>query len=764
MTVGTIENNSTKATVSIGGMTCASCAASVQKAAARLPGVADVSVSLARGRANVLFDSSRTTAEAVATAIRQAGYTAAVADGDRPVPSSDDQHAEHAAAWKNRAIVGLALWLPVELLHWIYRFIAPMRMNHLSWIDSLSVVTSTIAIVYVGSAFYRSAFAALKHRTSNMDTLISMGASVAYGYSAVALIGFLAGSWHALPELYFMEASGLLALISLGHAMEARARNAAGSAIRELLNLAPSTALRFDNDDRTLEVPVAELQVGDRVLIRPGDRIPIDGIVLDGSTSVDESMLTGEALPVSRTIGDSVFGGTINVDGRLTIRATRVGAETSLSQIIKLVETAQDSKPPVQKLADRIAAVFVPSVLLIALITAVGWFAWATVHHWDSAHTWATIARSVCSVLIIACPCALGLAVPAAILVGTGVGARRGILIRDIDAIQQAELIDTVVLDKTGTITRGKPVVSKIDPAGEMSADTLLGLAAAAEQYSSHPLAKAILDHAQTLDVAIANCSEFQNVPGFGIVAEVNGRKLLVGNGALLSRHGLTPPTVETTSVFVAEQHEQGVPHLLGRIALTDEMKADSADAIVRLRRLNMRLLLLSGDNAFAARAVGAAVGISDVQAEVKPGDKAAAIQKRRFDGQIVAMVGDGINDAPALAAADLGIAIGSGSDIAKETGGIVLINGSLMGVADAIELSRATMRIIRQNLFLAFIYNVLAIPLAAFGLLNPLIAAGAMALSDVTVIGNALRLKFHGRGSATVDEHRACGDANHRH
>ncbi|MBV8781000.1 MAG: cadmium-translocating P-type ATPase [Phycisphaerae bacterium] len=760
MTVADPPETSTHATVSVGGMTCASCAASVNKAASRLPGVTECAVSLSRGRAAITFDPARTSADAVADAIREVGYTAHVEEADSNSISRDDEHARHALAWRNRAIVGVALWLPIETLHWIHRLTSFHAMHGLHWIDWLSIITSSIAMVYVGSAFYRSAWAALRHRTTNMDTLISMGATVAYGYSAVALIGYLAGAWTTLPDLYFMEAAGLLALISLGHAMEARARTAAGRAIRELLELAPATAWRFSADaNLPAEVPVAELHVGDRLLVRPGDRVPIDGIVIEGSSSIDESMLTGESLPVARAIGDKVFGGTINHDGRLTIRATAVGSETSLAQIIRLVETAQDSKPPVQKLADQIAAVFVPAVLLIALITAVAWFTWGTAHHWDSGHIWMMLARSTCSVLIIACPCALGLAVPAAILVGTGIGARRGILIRNIDAIQQAEKIDSIMLDKTGTITRGKPVVSAIEPADGISTNELLRLAAAAEQYSQHPLAKAIVAYARQGELTIPPADQFQSEPGFGIIARVDGRSLFVGNQRLLERYRVTVPMADTTSVFVAEQTGDSLARLLGRITLSDELKSDSAAAVERLRRLKMQLQLLSGDNPSAVRAVAKAVGIGEVKAEIRPAEKAAIVNKCRSAGRTVAMVGDGINDAPALAAADLGIAIGSGSDIAKETGGIILVSGSLHGVADAIDLSRATMRVIRQNLFLAFIYNVLAIPLAAFGLLNPLIAAAAMALSDVTVIGNALRLKYLALGGS-----KACADQHHLH
>ena len=531
-------------------------------------------------------------------------------------------------------------------------------------------------------------------------------------------------------------------------------------------------------------VPVADLNIGDRVLVRPGDRVPIDGVVTDGRSAVDESLLTGEPLPVSRGPGDAVIGGTVNTDGRLVVRVSRTGGQTALAQIVRLVEKAQSDKPPVQKLADRISAVFVPAVLGVALVTGLGWYAWGHAHGWESARTWAMLAKSVCSVLIIACPCALGLAIPAALMVGTGRGAKRGILIRDIDALQKAEKIDTVVLDKTGTVTRGKPTVAEVVPLNGVADVEVLRVAALAEQYSEHPLAKAITAEARRRGLSPGDPDSFNNEPGLGVVASTGGRTFLVGSDTLIEKYagtgGGSPDSdgkstsgernrAGRTLVHVAER-TAGSVRRLGVIAISDEVKSDSRAAVAALRAMGLRTVLLTGDNADAARAVAEAVGIDDVRARVTPGQKAEVIRALQSPPPAaadpanpanpgnpqskiqnpksppppfrVSMVGDGVNDAPALARADLGIAIGSGSDVAKEAGDIVLVSGSLLGVAAAIRLSRATMRTIRQNLFLAFAYNVLAIPLAAFGLLNPLVAAAAMALSDVTVLGNALLLR----------------------
>jgi Cu+-exporting ATPase len=739
----------------------------VQKAARALPGVQSIDVNLARGKAAIRFDPAQVNPQQVSDAIIAAGYSATPheegADAGAAESKRVQRQSDEARAWFRRALVGTLLWLPLEIIHWItqipgHSHTLPAQSTVMGW---ASLILSAISIVYVGSQFYASAFRAMKLRTSNMDMLISLGASVAFGYSLIYFLGGLIGLLAPpnLHQLYFMEAAGLLALISLGHWLEARARQSAGSAIRQLLDLAPSIALRLDERGEPHEVPTAQLQINDRVLIRPGDRIAGDGVVEQGRSSVDESMISGEPLPVTRVPGDNVIGGTVNQDGRLTVRVTRTGRQSALAQIVQLVETAQSSKPPVQKLADQVAGVFVPVVLAIALLTGIGWYAWGSTHGWSAAATWDHIANAVCSVLIIACPCALGLAVPTALMVGTGRGAKKGILIRDIDALQKAEKIDTVVLDKTGTITLGKPVVNEVISLSGMPSDEILRLAAAAEQFSEHPLARAIMANAKERGIRYPDPDHFNNEPGFGIIAEVEKRKLLVGSSSLLKHHGENagvgsdvPIAPGSTHIFVAQLHSDGRIERLGLVSVSDQIKSDSMQAIDELHRLNLRTVLLTGDNRAAADAVAKRVGIDDVRAEVKPGEKAAVIRELQSPSNrnspigirksSIAMVGDGINDAPALAQADLAIAIGGGSDIAKETGDIVLVSGSLTGVATAIRLSRATMRTIRQNLFLAFLYNVLAIPLAAFGLLSPLVAAAAMALSDVTVIGNALLLR----------------------
>ncbi|HWE00885.1 MAG TPA: heavy metal translocating P-type ATPase [Tepidisphaeraceae bacterium] len=745
--------------IDVSGMSCASCVAHVEKAVLSLAGVEQCDVNLARGRARVRYHPSQTSPLAVAAAISRGGYEATPeatddASGDAEGKRLERQRHEESG-WRRRAIVGVVLWLPMEAAHWLTQLLGGHAFHHAAaqstWLGWAALICSTIAMAYVGGRFYQSAWAALRRRTSNMDTLISMGASVAYGYSLIYFIGGLRGTWPppSMHELFFMEAAGLLALISLGHWLEARARQSAGSAIHQLLELTPAIALRASDDGSAFtEISVSAIKIGDKLLVRPGDRVPIDGVVIEGQSNVDESMISGEPIPIPRAAGNPVVGGTINQDGRLIIRVTRTGAQTALSQIIRLVENAQSTKPPVQKLADRISAVFVPTVLAIALVTGFGWYGWG--HHldWPAGQTWAAVARAVCSVLIIACPCALGLAVPATVMVGTGAGARRGILIRDIDALQNAEKIDVVVLDKTGTITQGKPAVTDIvmhDGAGD-SNDVLL-LAASAEQFSAHPLARAIVAEARARRLKLATPEKFSSESGSGVAAEINGRTLLVGSAALIGSDGaagghLAGISAGQTHVHVAWRGAAGSNERLGTIVIADQLKSDSIASIGELHRMKLRTILLSGDNRAAAESVARQVGIDDVRAEVKPADKAAVIRELQSDGFRVAMVGDGINDAPALATADLGIAIGGGSDIAREAGDIVLLSGSLGGVAAAIRLSKGTMRKIRQNLFLAFIFNVIAIPLAAFGLVNPLIAAAAMALSDVTVVTNALLLR----------------------
>jgi Cu+-exporting ATPase len=783
----------TTATLNVAGMSCASCVAHVAKAARAVPGVGEVAVNLAGGRANVTFDPARTGPAAVAAAISAAGYAAepagvASAEGEE---RRIESQARHAAAWFRRAAVGVALWLPVELAHWLLPIFGVHAHQSMLW---AAVVTSTLAVAYVGSAFYRSAWAALRHRTSNMDTLIALGVTVAYGYSLAYLIGGWARLWPApmADQLYLMEASALLALISLGHWLEAAARRSAGRAIRHLMDLSPAVALRLPEGvgsgelevgrlDRpeSSELPtphsqlptpvaVADLDVGDRVLVRPGDRVPTDGVVVDGASGVDESMLTGEPLPVRRAIGDAVVGGTVAVDGRLVVRVTKVGAETALAQIVAMVERAQDSRPPVQRLADRVSAVFVPAVLGIALVTAVGWTAWGLGHGWPAATTAGRTATAACAVLLVACPCALGLAVPAALMVATGLGARRGILVRDIDALQMAERVSIVAMDKTGTLTRGRPAVAAVVPADGSTDDDVLGPAAAAEQFSAHPLAKAIVAAAKSRGIAIATPAAFDTVAGSGVTATVDGRAVAVGSAVMLAERGIDVPPLDGGAAGQTVVCVGVDGRFVGHLALADEVRPDAAAVVAELRSMGVTTVMLTGDGRAAADAVAAAVGIRTVHADVRPGGKADVIRSlghrsgssvdhpleapavhpgpRRGWGTTalggVAMVGDGINDAPALAAADLGIAVGSASDVAKEAGGILLVGESLAGVASALRLGRATMRVIRQNLFWAFSYNVVAIPLAASGHLSPAWSAAFMAASDLAVLGNALRLR----------------------
>ena len=772
--------NQDDATASLGvdGMTCMGCVSSVTKALRAVPGVRGVDVNLPRGRATVEFDPDAISADDVAVALTAAGYPSHVeAGGDGSVHQQRAAEAErrasaaaHGGAWKRRAIVGLILWLPVEATHWTLAILGHGHAG-LTWMTWIGVAIGTLLTLYIGTAFFRSAWRALVRGGTNMDTLISLGGGTAFLYSTVALTGHLTLGW-PLAELYFMEAAGLFTLISLGHWLEGVARDKAGDAIRALLDLSPQVALRLPPErrgvslgiagqratpDEPAEVPASELKVGDRVLVRPGTRVPADGRVESGAGGVDESMLTGEPLPIRKSSGDEVIGGTLNVDGGLVVRVTAAGADSTLAGIVKLVEKAQASKPPVQRLADRISAVFVPSVLAIALVTLATWLIVGYSRDWGTAATWGRAMNATCSVLIIACPCALGLAVPAAIMVGVGRGARRGILLRDVDALQRARAIDTVVFDKTGTLTTGKPEVVGIDVtsnegtpvspalAGVANDSDLLHLAASLESQSEHPLAQAIVREARARNLTPQTPADFRNEPGLGVEATLDGRTYRVGHADFALAGADTPRSEDADSatlVHVVDHTES--PRLLGTIRLADAPKPDAADVVRSLRSMGLAVHLLTGDRRHAATAVADRVGIDarNVHADTRPGGKSAVIQHLKSQGKTVAMVGDGVNDAPALAAADLGVAVGGGSDAAKEAGGVVLVGDDLRQLVAAVRLSRATMTKIKQNLFLAFVYNVIAIPLAAFGLLSPIIAAGAMALSDVSVLGNALLLR----------------------
>ncbi len=753
-------------------MHCASCVANVNRAARNIEGVRDITIDLAGGRASVRLDDEAE-ADAVARAISGVGFPAkVVAAGeslaDRAGASKERQNQSRldADAWKRRAIIGLICWVPAETLHWI----GMIGGGHegLTWHTWVGVAAGVIVLLVAGRAFFASAWRAAKLGQTNMDTLIALGGGTAFAYSTVALFGHLLAGW-PLPALYFAESAALFTLISLGHWLEARARDKTGDAIRTLLDLAPPTALRLPRRDAEVsnsggkgkrlsltvkqpdpeEVPASSLRVGDRILVKPAMKLPADGTVESGTGGVDESMLTGEPLPVAKKQGDSVVGGSVNKEGSLVVRVTAAGSNTTLAGIVRMVETAQASRPPVQKLADKISAIFVPTVLAIALVTAAAWLIIGFAGDAPAATVWGNAARATCSVLIIACPCALGLAVPAALMVGTGVGARRGILLRDVDAIQSAEKVDTVVFDKTGTLTTGRPQVVAVEPRGDMTGDDLLRLAASAERGSEHPLAQAIVAHARSRGLDLLDATDFKNHPGLGVEATVDGRKLTVGHAELLQGDEVpevepSPGTDDTalqaaTAVTIGEAGEK-----LGRILLSDEPKPDAADIVALLKSRGIRVAMLTGDRHEAAVAVAALIGIDrdDVHADVRPGGKQEVVADLKTGGHRVAMVGDGVNDAPALAAADVGIAIGGGTDAAKEAGHVVLVGDRLSDVAAALNLSGATMKVIRQNLFFAFAYNAIAIPIAALGLLNPAIAAGAMALSDVSVLGNALRLR----------------------
>ncbi len=760
----TTDSRASTARLSVEGMTCASCVAFVDKTARKVGGLNDVQIDLANGRATLDYDPEQTDPGAVAAAISAVGFPSKLAEGDGDLSlraAAEAERAvnrrEHAAVWKRRAILGLALWVPTETLHWILHFGGHEMTGGggLSWMTWLGVIVSTVILLTAGLGFFRNAWIAARNGATEMDTLISLGGGTAYGYSTIALVGYLLGWWGTLPALYFVESAALFTLISLGHWLEAAARERTGDAIRALLDLSPPTAIKI-TDAGEVEVAAPELREGDRIRVKPATKVPADGVVEEGRGAVDEAMLTGEPLPVAKQPGDEVIGGTVNTDGSLIVRVTAAGSESALAGIVRMVEQAQASRPPVQKLADRIAAIFVPAVLGIALLTAASWLIYGYVlADWPAGQTWAMTAKATCAVLIIACPCALGLAVPAAIMVGTGRGAKRGILLRDIDAIQHAEQIRTIVFDKTGTLTTGKPSVVGIEAFGDMSENDLICFAAAAEAMSEHPLAAAVVRYAQGRSIELPPASDFQNHPGLGVEATVDGRRLTVGHPDLLRSRGLRPlpdaqndsangqrPEASATAVTTLVEVAEG-DRLLGRIYLADEPKPEAAKVVAELKRMGLSVTLLTGDRRATAEAVARQVGIdaAHIHADVRPGGKKDVIDRLRAEGP-VAMVGDGVNDAPALAAANLGIAVGGGTDAAKEAGDLVLVGDRLSDIPVALRLSGATMSKVRQNLFWAFAYNVVAIPIAALGLLSPIIAAAAMALSDVTVLGNALLLK----------------------
>ncbi|MCZ7557060.1 MAG: heavy metal translocating P-type ATPase [Bacteroidia bacterium] len=723
-------------------MTCASCVLRVETTLLQTPGVEKASVNLASNKA-VVSVAADTDMHALEAAVRKAGYTLTIPDESARSDSTAEVFADAASAdesdvraLRRDLITSGALTLPVMLISMLTMFPSVAAVWPISIDDTnriLLLLTAPV-LLFPGRRFFTGFLAALRHATADMNTLVAVGTGAAFAYSSIAV---LFPQWLRLHpghgEVYFDTSATIITLILLGKYLETRAKQRASDAIRKLVGLQPATA-RIVRDDGDVDIPIGELSHGDVVLVRPGERIPVDGTVRTGSSSVDESMITGEPLPVEKREGDRVIGGTVNQEGSLRIEATAVGSETVLAHIIRLVDEAQGSKAPVQRLVDKVAAVFVPIVIGIAGVTGIFWMA-------VGAELSVALMHLV-AVLIIACPCALGLATPAAIMVGVGVGADRGIVIRNAEAFERARSVNVVVLDKTGTITEGKPRVVLMRVAEGMDEANVKMLVAAAERNSEHPLARAILDHVYAPGDVRLEAESFQYEPGLGVSAFVGADSVLIGSPALMRMYGVRLPEDLDAQAGATVLHAAVNGHHAATFVLADAVRPSSVQAVAALRRQGIEVIMLTGDAEAAANGIAQEAGIERVLAGILPAGKEAEIRRLQEAGNIVAMAGDGINDAPALARADLGIAMGSGTDIAMETADMILMRGDLHGVVDALRLSKATLRKIRQNLYWAFVYNVIGIPLAASGLLSPMIAAAAMAFSSVSVLGNSLLLR----------------------